>query len=78
MLIKGAHVSLWHLSLPYTHISLAEAVCQQVKLYHPNNPNLEFLYGVMITDGKDDYSSEPMVNVLVLPRQVSFVGRIKW
>ena len=58
-------------------MSFAEAVSQQVKLYHPNNPNPEFLFGVMMTDGKDDYSSEPMVNVFVLPRLVSLVGRIK-
>ena len=49
---------------------LTEAVSQQVKLYHPHNPDPESLCGVMITDGKDVDSSEPMANVVVLPGQV--------
>ena len=49
---------------------LAEAVRQQVKLYHPNNPDLAFLGGIIMTDGKDVYSSEAMTHTLVLPRMV--------
>ncbi|KAJ0060908.1 hypothetical protein NL108_001768, partial [Boleophthalmus pectinirostris] len=38
---------------------------QVVKLNHPVSDDLAFLYGTILTDGKDEYSSEPTSNVCV-------------
>lgn len=37
----------------------------QVKLHHPVSEDLAFLYGTILTDGKDDFSDEPTANVCV-------------
>lgn len=44
---------------------------KQVKLYHPESSDLAFLYGTILTDGKDEYSEKPTANVCVFAdRQV--------
>lgn len=45
--------------------AVTKAVKSQVKLHHPVNDDLAFLYGTILTDGKDKYSSEPTSNVCV-------------
>lgn len=37
----------------------------QVKLHHPTSDDLAFLYGTILTDGKDGYSSDATANVCV-------------
>lgn len=37
----------------------------QLNLHHPTSDDLAFLYGTILTDGKDDYSSEPTANMCV-------------
>jgi hypothetical protein len=34
-----------------------------VPLHHPESSDLEFLYGTILTDGKDEYSDSPTENV---------------
>lgn len=36
-----------------------------MKLHHPVSEDLAFLYGTILTDGKDDFSDEPTANVCV-------------
>ena len=36
-----------------------------VKLFHPDSEDLAFLYGTIVTDGKDTYSPEPTANLTV-------------
>ncbi|XP_078262729.1 trans-3-hydroxy-L-proline dehydratase isoform X2 [Rhinoraja longicauda] len=36
-----------------------------IKLHHPDSEDLAFLYGTIITDGKDEFSKEPTANVCV-------------
>ncbi|CAL1586405.1 unnamed protein product [Knipowitschia caucasica] len=45
--------------------AVTKAVKAQVKLNHPVSEDLAFLYGTILTDGKDEYSSEPTSNVCV-------------
>ncbi|XP_072298227.1 trans-L-3-hydroxyproline dehydratase [Eucyclogobius newberryi] len=45
--------------------AVTKAVKDQVKLNHPVSDDLAFLYGTILTDGKDEYSSEPTSNVCV-------------
>lgn len=45
--------------------AVSEAVKSQVKLYHPVSEDLAFLYGTILTDGKDAFSEEPTANVCV-------------
>ncbi|XP_039548265.1 trans-L-3-hydroxyproline dehydratase [Pimephales promelas] len=45
--------------------AVSDAVKSQVKLHHPVSEDLAFLYGTIITDGKDAYSEEPTTNVCV-------------
>ncbi|XP_028296180.1 trans-L-3-hydroxyproline dehydratase isoform X3 [Gouania willdenowi] len=45
--------------------AVTNAVKSQMKLYHPTSDDLAFLYGTILTDGKDQYSSEPTANVCV-------------
>ena len=61
---------------PYLYSWPPAAVRQQVKVYHPVDPNLGYVFGVMLTDGKDadnhsDNHGEPMANVVVFSGQVS-------
>lgn len=44
---------------------VTNAVKSQVKLHHPSSDDLAFLYGTILTDGKDDYSPEPTANICV-------------
>uniref|UniRef100_H3BHD4 trans-L-3-hydroxyproline dehydratase n=1 Tax=Latimeria chalumnae TaxID=7897 RepID=H3BHD4_LATCH len=41
------------------------AVKAQVKLYHPDSDELAFLYGTILTDGKEAFSEEPTANICV-------------
>ncbi|MFQ5966311.1 MAG: proline racemase family protein [Acidimicrobiia bacterium] len=51
--------------------AVTKAVQASVPLHHPDTPDLEFLYGTILTDGSDDYSEEPTANVCVFAhRQV--------
>ncbi|XP_029902625.1 trans-L-3-hydroxyproline dehydratase [Myripristis murdjan] len=45
--------------------AVTKAVKSQVKLHHPTSDDLAFLYGTILTDGKDAYSSEPTANMCV-------------
>ncbi|XP_053553281.1 trans-3-hydroxy-L-proline dehydratase [Bombina bombina] len=45
--------------------AVTESVKAQVKLHHPDSADLAFLYGTILTDGKDAYSEEPTANVCV-------------
>ncbi|XP_077076691.1 trans-L-3-hydroxyproline dehydratase isoform X2 [Siphateles boraxobius] len=45
--------------------AVSDAVKSQVKLHHPVSEDLAFLYGTILTDGKDGYSEEPTTNVCV-------------
>ena len=46
-------------------IGYGGAVKQQVSLYHPDDNDLAFLYGTILTDGNDEFSNEPSFNVCV-------------
>jgi len=49
-----------------------EAVKSKVVLHHPDSDDLAFLYGTIVTDGKDVFSDEPTVNLTVFAdREVS-------
>lgn len=37
----------------------------QFKITHPDSEDLGFLYGTILTDGKDPYSEEPTINICV-------------
>jgi proline racemase len=45
--------------------SVTEAAKAQIRLEHPDDPDLAFLYGTILTDGADAYSREPTANVCV-------------
>ncbi|XP_028677115.1 trans-L-3-hydroxyproline dehydratase [Erpetoichthys calabaricus] len=45
--------------------AVTNAVKAQVALHHPKSPDLAFLYGTILTDGKDNYSEEPTANICV-------------
>ncbi|XP_010199260.2 trans-3-hydroxy-L-proline dehydratase isoform X1 [Colius striatus] len=45
--------------------AVTEAVKEQFKLHHPESEDLAFLYGTILTDGKDTFSEEPTTNICV-------------
>ncbi|XP_040831589.1 trans-3-hydroxy-L-proline dehydratase [Ochotona curzoniae] len=45
--------------------AVTEAVKAQFKIHHPESEDLAFLYGTILTDGKDAYSEEPTTNICV-------------
>nr|XP_004649287.1 trans-3-hydroxy-L-proline dehydratase [Jaculus jaculus] len=45
--------------------AVTEAVKAQFKVSHPESEDLAFLYGTILTDGKDAYSEEPTTNMCV-------------
>ncbi|XP_077599488.1 trans-L-3-hydroxyproline dehydratase isoform X1 [Stigmatopora nigra] len=45
--------------------AVTKAVKSQVKLRHPVDDDLAFLYGTILTDGKDDFSEDATANVCV-------------
>ncbi|KAJ3607231.1 hypothetical protein NHX12_026743 [Muraenolepis orangiensis] len=45
--------------------AVTKAVKSQVKLHHPTSEDLAFLYGTILTDDNDAYSSDPTANVCV-------------
>ncbi|XP_048840861.1 trans-L-3-hydroxyproline dehydratase [Brienomyrus brachyistius] len=45
--------------------AVTSAVKSQVKLHHPSSEDLAFLYGTILTDGKDQFSNEPTANICV-------------
>ncbi|XP_007891512.2 trans-L-3-hydroxyproline dehydratase [Callorhinchus milii] len=45
--------------------AVTNAVKEQVKLHHPDDEDLAFLYGTILTDGKDAFSGEPTANICV-------------
>jgi trans-L-3-hydroxyproline dehydratase len=45
--------------------ALTEAAAAQVALQHPDDPDLAFLYGTILTDGADEWSDAPTANVCV-------------
>eukprot|EP00795_Rhopilema_esculentum_P016334 gene16334-7724_t len=51
--------------------AISTCVKEQVKILHPEEEDLSFLYGTIITDGKDNFSDEPTSNLCVFAdRQV--------
>ncbi|MEZ5809858.1 MAG: proline racemase family protein [Rhizobiaceae bacterium] len=51
--------------------ALTEHLKAELPLAHPDHDDLAFLYGTILTDGKDEWSDEPTVNVCVFAdRQV--------
>lgn len=45
--------------------AVTKAVAATVPLHHPQDPDLAFLYGTILTDGQDDWSPAPTANVCV-------------
>jgi len=45
--------------------AVSEAAKAQVRLTHPDDADLAFLYGTILTDGADAFSAEPTANVCV-------------
>jgi trans-L-3-hydroxyproline dehydratase len=45
--------------------AVTEATKEQVALRHPDDPDLAFLYGTILTDGRDAFSPEPTANICV-------------
>uniref|UniRef100_UPI00358E3D56 trans-3-hydroxy-L-proline dehydratase n=1 Tax=Myxine glutinosa TaxID=7769 RepID=UPI00358E3D56 len=45
--------------------TVSRAVREQVKLSHPDNEDLAFLYGTILTDGNDDFTEIPTANICV-------------
>ena len=45
--------------------SLTEAVRRSVSLSHPESEDLAFLYGSILTDGRDEYSEEATANICI-------------
>jgi proline racemase len=45
--------------------SVTEAAKAQIPLSHPDDPDLAFLYGTILTDGADAYGPEPTANICV-------------
>ncbi|NXW42860.1 T3HPD dehydratase, partial [Nyctiprogne leucopyga] len=45
--------------------AVTEAVKQQLKFHLPESEDLAFLYGTILTDGKDAFSEEPTTNICV-------------
>lgn len=45
--------------------AVTEAVKAQFKINHPDSEDLAFLYGTILTDGKDTYNEEPTTNICV-------------
>ena len=45
--------------------AVSSAVKKSVQLEHPESADLAFLYGTILTDGKDEYSEEPTANICV-------------
>lgn len=51
--------------------AISQAVRKALKLSHPDSDDLAFLYGTILTDGGDHYSSDPTANICVFAdRQV--------
>ncbi|XP_006815791.1 trans-L-3-hydroxyproline dehydratase [Saccoglossus kowalevskii] len=44
---------------------VTNAVKNEVQLEHPDDNDLAFIYGTIVTDGKDEYSDEPTANICV-------------
>lgn len=38
------------------------------KINHPDSEDLAFLYGTILTDGKDTYNEEPTTNICVFAK----------
>ena len=45
--------------------AVTEAARMQIPLSHPDDPDLAFLYGTILTDGADAYVEEPSANICV-------------
>uniref|UniRef100_A0A7M4FLF1 trans-L-3-hydroxyproline dehydratase n=1 Tax=Crocodylus porosus TaxID=8502 RepID=A0A7M4FLF1_CROPO len=45
--------------------AVTEAVKKQFKPHHPDSEDLAFIYGTILTDGKDAFSDEPTTNICV-------------
>ncbi len=45
--------------------AVTQATKAQVVLSHPDSPDLSFLYGTILTDGRDAYAEQPTANVCV-------------
>ncbi|XP_071962703.1 trans-L-3-hydroxyproline dehydratase-like [Antedon mediterranea] len=51
--------------LKKTATAVSDAVKEQVKILHPGDDDLSFLYGTILTDGQDNWSADPTANVCV-------------
>lgn len=45
--------------------SLTESVRRSIPLSHPESQDLAFLYGTILTDGRDEFCNEPTANVCI-------------
>ena len=45
--------------------AISTAVKKSVKLEHPENADFAFLYGTILTNGKDEYSEEPTATLCI-------------
>ncbi|KAM4779840.1 trans-3-hydroxy-L-proline dehydratase isoform 3-T3 [Cyanocitta cristata] len=57
--------------------AVTEAVKKQFKLHHPESEDLAFLYGTILTDGKDAFSEEPTTNICVFADEQYHKGLIQ-
>lgn len=58
-------------SLVESASAISDAVKQQLEISHPDDPDLGYLYGTILTDGNDSYSPDPTANICVFAdRQV--------
>ena len=45
--------------------AISSAVKKSVQLEHPESADLAFLYGTILTDGRDEFSEEPTANLCI-------------
>ena len=45
--------------------AISSAVKKSIQLEHPESADLAFLYGTILTDGREEYSEEPTANLCV-------------
>ena len=48
---------------------ISDAVKAQVPITHPDDPDLGYLYGTILTDGNDAFSNQPTANICVFADQ---------
>ncbi|MED6261772.1 hypothetical protein ATANTOWER_009871 [Ataeniobius toweri] len=60
-----AVIALGRFAVDYKLVKEPRSPETQVKLHHPVSDDLAFLYGTILTDGRDEFSPEPTANICV-------------